>query len=71
MTHGLDAALIGYLISASFVTVLFYPYQWIHVAFIVALNNIAKKQLLESAGRRECDEPKIASPRIRNPSFGT
>lgn len=56
MTHGLDAALIGYIISASFVTVLYYPYQWIHVAFIVALNNIAKKQLLESEESRRLNQ---------------
>lgn len=57
MTHGLDAALIGYIISASFVTVLFYPYQWIHVAFIVALNNIARKQLQEHQLRESNDLP--------------
>lgn len=71
MTHGLDAALIGYLISASFVTVLFYPYQWIHVAFIVSLNNIAKKQLLEAGNRHEHNRFVPVSPSLRGSSLGT
>lgn len=41
MAHGLDAALIGYLLSGFFVTVLYYPYFWINMAMTSALNNIA------------------------------
>lgn len=44
MAHGLDAALIGFLVSGFFVTVLYYPYFWINLAMTVALNNIAKKK---------------------------
>ena len=43
MAHGLDGALIGYLVSGFFVTVLFYPYFWINLAMTVAVNNIARK----------------------------
>lgn len=39
VAHGLDAATIGLVISASFVTVLYYPYIWIQAAFVAALNN--------------------------------
>ena len=42
--HGLDAALIGFLISGSFVSVLYYPYFWINLALTVALNNVANQQ---------------------------
>ena len=42
--HGLDAALVGFLVSAFFVTVLYYPYFWINTALVVALNNVANKQ---------------------------
>lgn len=42
--HGLDAALIGLLVSGSFVSVLYYPYFWINLSFTVALNNIANQQ---------------------------
>ena len=44
MAHGLDGALVGYLASGFFVTVLYYPYFWINLAMTVSLNAIAKKQ---------------------------
>lgn len=34
---GLDGAMIGYVITGSFVTVLYYPFQWINLAMTVAL----------------------------------
>lgn len=37
LAHGLDAALLGLCVSGSFVTVLFYPYLWIHLAFVASL----------------------------------
>lgn len=40
MAHALDAGMIGFLVSASFVSVLFYPYFWIALAFTVSLNNV-------------------------------
>ena len=42
IAHGLDGALVGYLASGFFVTVLYYPYFWINLAMTVALNNCAK-----------------------------
>lgn len=45
IAYGLDAALIGLLVSGFFVTVLYYPYFWINLAMTVALNNIARKKL--------------------------
>lgn len=41
LSLGLDGGMIGYLISAQFVTVLYYPYQWIALALTVALHNTA------------------------------
>lgn len=49
MAHGLDAALIGYLVSGFFVTVLFYPYFWINLSLTVALNSIAKTRCVNHA----------------------
>jgi O-antigen ligase len=46
MAHGLDAALVGYLVSGSFVTVLYYPYFWINLAMTVALHNAARHAVL-------------------------
>ncbi len=48
MAHGLDAALVGYMVSGFFVTVLYYPYFWINLAMTVALHNAARNTL---AGR--------------------
>jgi O-antigen ligase len=44
MAHGLDAALVGFLVSGFFVTVLYYPFFWINLAMTVALNAIARSQ---------------------------
>jgi putative inorganic carbon (hco3(-)) transporter len=43
MAFGLDGALIGYLASGFFVTVLFYPYMWVNIGFTMALANVASK----------------------------
>ncbi|HCI54382.1 MAG TPA: hypothetical protein DFI01_00495 [Bacteroidales bacterium] len=42
MAHGLDGALVGYLVSGFFVTVLYYPYFWINISMTVALNKAAR-----------------------------
>lgn len=42
--HGLDAALIGFLVSGFFVSVLYYPYFWINLSLTVALNNVVNQQ---------------------------
>ena len=44
ITYGMDAALIGFLLSASFVTVLYYPYFWIHCALTSCLYTSAKRK---------------------------
>ncbi len=44
ISYGLDAGLVGYLIAGSFVTVLYYPFFWVQVAMIVALNSVVTKQ---------------------------
>jgi len=47
MAHGLDGALIGYLASGFFVSVLYYPFFWINLALTVALGAIARRNLRE------------------------
>lgn len=44
MAHALDASLVGYLVSGFFVTVLFYPFFWVNLSMIVALNNVARRK---------------------------
>jgi O-antigen ligase len=72
-SHGLDAGMIGFLVSAQFVTVLYYPYLWIAVALTVALHNVAAKRALAEIGptalvarrgmRRRVARPGAAAPR--------
>lgn len=44
LSYGLDAGLIGFLVAGAFVTVLYYPFFWIQISMIVALNLVAKKE---------------------------
>lgn len=60
MAHGLDGALIGYLVSGFFVTVLYYPYFWINLAMTVALNNTARK-MADDTDDRKCQEENLAT----------
>jgi O-antigen ligase len=50
MSHGLDSALVGYLVAGFFVTVLHYPFFWINFAFTVSLYHTATQELRRSAG---------------------
>lgn len=43
MAHGLDGAMVGFVASGFFVTVLYYPFFWINLAMTVALNNAARQ----------------------------
>jgi O-antigen ligase len=45
MANGLDGALVGYLVSGFFVTVLYYPFFWINLALTVALHKATKHEL--------------------------
>lgn len=44
LSYGFDAALVGFLVSGSFVTVLYYPYFWIHCALTSCLYNVSIKK---------------------------
>ena len=39
MAHGLDVALVGFMASGFFTTVLYYPFFWINFAMTIALHN--------------------------------
>lgn len=45
MAHGLDGALLGYLVTGFFVTVMYYPYFWVNLGMSVALNSAARKKV--------------------------
>ncbi len=48
MSYGFDSALIGFLASGFFVTVLYYPYFWIHCAMTTCLHTAAQKKFAHS-----------------------
>ena len=52
IAHGLDGAMIGFMVSGSFVTVLFYPYIWMNVALALALATVASKRRLSARDTR-------------------
>lgn len=41
---GIDAAMLGFLIAGQFVTIGYYPFMWINLAFAISLANVVKKQ---------------------------
>ncbi len=45
MARGLDGALIGFLVSGFFVTVLFYPFFWVNIGMTVALHGATQHEL--------------------------
>lgn len=46
-----NLSLLGFLISGQFVTVAYYPYFWIHLALVVSLLNIIKKDEVKTRKR--------------------
>lgn len=49
MAYGLDAALVGFLVSGFFVTVLYYPFFWVNLSMTVAVFLAARKRLRSPA----------------------
>jgi hypothetical protein len=50
MAHGLDGAMIGYLVNGFFVTVLYYPFFWVNLALAVALQASTRQALRAGNG---------------------
>lgn len=71
MAHGLDGALIGFLVSGSFVTVLYYPFFWINLAFTVALHNTTHNELarLRAPARLSRTMPLGTAAALPNPTY--
>lgn len=68
MAIGLDGALVGFLVSGQFVTVLYYPYLWINLAMTVALYNSARhtvKQEKRAAQKLAARGPLYPHPVVR------
>jgi O-antigen ligase len=62
--HGLDGALVGFLVSGSFVTVLYYPFFWINLALTVALYNATRDSAARAAAAASVVDQPEASGRL-------
>ena len=40
VSKSLMAGVIGFMVAGQFVTVAYYPYFWINLAFMISLNNL-------------------------------
>lgn len=67
MARGLDSALWGFLIAGQFVTVTYYPFIWINLAFSVCLRNIVEREL---AGKLPEQIAAVAAVRGQNRTMG-
>ncbi len=59
MAYGLDGALIGYMASGFFVTVLYYPFFWINLAMTVSLHTAGRHEV-RRLRRRSSWQPRAA-----------
>jgi putative inorganic carbon (hco3(-)) transporter len=65
MAHGLDGALVGFLASGFFVTVLYYPFFWINFAMTVALYNAAQNKFNDESLSAERGRAPLGRGEIR------
>jgi O-antigen ligase len=61
MAFGLDGAVVGFMISGFFVTVLYYPFFWVNLAFTAALFETTRRATLSARSR-----PSAPTPRSRS-----
>lgn len=60
LSHGMDAAIVGMIISSSFVTVLYYPFVWVHSALCTCLYNSTRKPSARSRSGAKSEAPQRA-----------
>ena len=73
LANGFDGALIGFLVSGFFVTVLYYPYFWINLSMTVALYTVARQLPVAAPSRqRVTSAARVVTPSsvpLGNPGF--
>ena len=57
MAYAFDAALIGYLVSSFFMSILHYPFFWVQLGMSVAFCNVARNKLKATADQVAISEP--------------
>jgi O-antigen ligase len=65
MAFGLDGALIGFMATGYFVTVLYYPFFWINLAFTTALHLSARSAVAQAGAVRNAAVAGAAGARAR------
>jgi O-antigen ligase len=66
MSYGFDAALLGFLGSGFFVTVLYYPYFWIHCALTTCMYTAAQKKFTSPSAIVSEDSVALAKYEVIN-----
>jgi len=62
LAYGLDGAMVGFMASGFFVSVLWYPYIWMNIALSMAVSRVAHRQLQKhSVGTRTNRAPALPS----------
>jgi putative inorganic carbon (hco3(-)) transporter len=59
---GLTVAMWGFIIAGQFVTVTYYPFFWINLAFMVSLRNVARKHYLALDAAQPSQPPESKRP---------
>jgi O-antigen ligase len=52
MAHGLDAALVAFVVCGQFVTILYYPFFWINLSMTVALHTATVREFQRVRGQQ-------------------
>jgi O-antigen ligase len=71
MAYGLDGALIGFMVSGFFVTVLYYPFFWVNLAFTAALwetTRRAARKARRAAQANAAQQARVAAAAPRRPA---
>ncbi len=55
LSIGLNVGFIGFLIAGQFVSVAYYPFMWINLAFCVALRNVATRSSIANSATIQSD----------------
>ena len=63
MAKGMNLALLGYVVAGQFVTVAYYPYLWIHLAFVTIMFHFWR---MEQGNSAKVQRPSFAAPPLQD-----
>lgn len=68
LAYGLDGALIGFMVSGSFVSVLYYPYLWMNTAMVMALVRVESSRINGRDGRSRAQVARSNPRQVQGPA---